>query len=100
MAAGFIVLWASGWLMRNAMADDSPLQETVYDVHKSVGVALVGLFAVRILVRLTCPTPVPWARRGTVNFSSVGRNRGRRRWLQAASVTPVTSSQVSKAWVR
>ena len=57
MAAGFAFLWASGWWMRNHMEPDSALQEAVYDLHKSVGVTLFVLLAVRVAARMLTKVP-------------------------------------------
>jgi cytochrome b561 len=48
MAVCFVFMWASGYWMRNQMASDSAVQEYLYDLHKSVGVTLVALLALRL----------------------------------------------------
>lgn len=62
MAAGFAFLWASGWWMRHGMEHDSPAQEALYDLHKSVGVTMIGLLAIRVAARtLSTLPPLPAA---------------------------------------
>ncbi len=57
MALCFLFMWASGYVMRNAMEHDSPLQEYVYDLHKSIGVTLIALLVLRITARFIAPAP-------------------------------------------
>lgn len=57
MAGCFVFMWASGYYMRNLMADDSPAQEYLYDLHKSVGVTLIALLVARLGVRLLTRIP-------------------------------------------
>ncbi|NJM35503.1 MAG: cytochrome B [Rhodomicrobium sp.] len=57
MAACFLFMWVSGHVMRNWMTHDSPLQETVYDLHKSVGVTLLGLLIIRLFARSLTGAP-------------------------------------------
>lgn len=69
MAVGFLFMWASGYYMRNWMADDSPAQEFLYDLHKSVGVTLLALLVIRLCARLLSRAPAlprslaPWERK-------------------------------------
>lgn len=58
MALCFLFMWISGYVMRNLMEPDSPLQEYVYDLHKSVGVTLLALVVVRLAVRFVTPRPL------------------------------------------
>lgn len=51
MAICFVFAWVSGFTMRNLMTHDSPAQELIYDLHKSVGVTLITLFLARIFAR-------------------------------------------------
>lgn len=57
MAAGFAFLWASGWWMRNRMEHDSVWQKVLYDLHKSVGVTLIALLAIRVAARMLSAIP-------------------------------------------
>lgn len=57
MAACFVFMWASGYAMRNLMPDDSPAQEFVYDLHKSVGVTLIALLIARLGTRFLSRVP-------------------------------------------
>ena len=57
MAACFVFMWASGYYMRNLMPDDSPAQEYLYDLHKSVGVTLIVLLVARLSARLLTRLP-------------------------------------------
>lgn len=57
MALCFLFMWLSGFVMRNLMQHNSPLQEYVYDLHKSVGVTLIPLLALRLSARLLAPVP-------------------------------------------
>ncbi|MEM7775128.1 MAG: hypothetical protein AAF732_05920 [Pseudomonadota bacterium] len=47
----------AGYYMRNLMLDDSPAQEYLYDLHKSVGVTLFVLLVVHQSVRLLTRLP-------------------------------------------
>ncbi|MGL4238236.1 cytochrome b [Tabrizicola sp.] len=57
MAVCFLFMWASGYWMRNQMPSDSPAQETLYDLHKSVGVTLIALLAIRLCARWLSQVP-------------------------------------------
>lgn len=57
MAACFVFMWASGYYMRNLMVHDSPAQEYLYDLHKSVGVTLIVLLVARLSARLLTRLP-------------------------------------------
>ena len=60
MAAGFVFMWACGYTMTTLVAEDSPLEEVLFDLHISAGVTLLALLLVRIAVRmLTTPPPLP-----------------------------------------
>jgi cytochrome b561 len=57
MAVCFVFMWASGYWMRNQMASDSPTQEALYDLHKSVGVTLMALLLIRLCARWLSQVP-------------------------------------------
>ena len=57
MAVGVAFMWACGFVMTTLVADDSPLEEALYDLHISVGVTLLALLAVRVAVRFANPPP-------------------------------------------
>lgn len=57
MAACLVFMWGSGYYMRNLMPHDSPAQEFLYDVHKSVGVTLIALLVIRLSARLLYSIP-------------------------------------------
>ncbi len=57
MALGFVFMWACGYAMTSLVADDSPLEELLFDLHISVGVTLLVLLVVRITIRLLLPPP-------------------------------------------
>ena len=65
MAVGFVFMWACGYTMTTLVAEDSPLEEFLFDLHISVGVTLLVLLVVRILIRLIyTPPPLPNSIRG------------------------------------
>ncbi|WP_375551375.1 cytochrome b [Rhodophyticola porphyridii] len=57
MAACFVFMWVSGYTMRNLMPHDSPTQEYIYDLHKSVGVTLIVLLVARLCARVLTRLP-------------------------------------------
>ena len=60
MAAGFAFMWLCGFTMTTLVAEDSPIEEWLFDLHISVGVTLLVLLALRIAVRLIyAPPPLP-----------------------------------------
>ena len=60
MAIGFVFMWACGYTMTTLVADDSPLEELLFDLHISVGVTLLVLLVARIAIRLIHkPPPLP-----------------------------------------
>lgn len=60
MAASFIFMWACGYAMTTWVAEDSALEELLFDLHISVGVTLLGLMIARCMVRvLNAPPPLP-----------------------------------------
>ena len=59
MAAGFAFMWLCGFTMTTLVAEDSFLEETLRDLHVSVGVTLAALWLVRVGVRLTNRPPPP-----------------------------------------
>ena len=65
MALGFAFMWGCGYTMTTFVAEDSPLEEFLFDLHISVGVTLLALLVVRIAVRLAhAPPPLPASIRG------------------------------------
>ena len=52
MAAGFVFMWGCGYSMTTLVADDSPLEELLFDLHISVGVTLLALLCIRIVIRI------------------------------------------------
>ena len=60
MATGFMCMWACGYAMTTWVAEDSPLEDLLFDLHISIGVTLLGLMLVRCSVRvLNEPPPLP-----------------------------------------
>lgn len=57
MALGFLAMWASGFYMTKLAAEDSPVEELLFDLHISTGVTLVGFMILRLLVRATHQVP-------------------------------------------
>ena len=57
MALGFVFMWGCGYTMTTFVAEDSPAEEFLFDLHISVGVTLLALLVLRIAVRLTRPPP-------------------------------------------
>ncbi|MCG7522002.1 cytochrome b [Ruegeria sp. Ofav3-42] len=57
MAVGFLAMWASGYYMTRLAAEDSAVEELLFDLHISTGVTLVGLMILRVLVRATHQVP-------------------------------------------
>ena len=65
MAVGFVFMWACGYTMTTLVAEDSPLEEFLFDLHISVGVTLLVLLVARIVIRLIyTPPPLPNSIRG------------------------------------
>ena len=60
MAAGFVFMWACGYVMTTWAGEDTPLEELLFDLHISIGVTLAALLVLRIAIRLTHrPPPLP-----------------------------------------
>ena len=57
MAVGFVFMWTCGYTMTTLVAEDSPLEELLFDLHISTGVTLLVLLVARIGVRLANPPP-------------------------------------------
>lgn len=57
MAACFFFMWACGYAMTSFVEDDSPLQETLFGLHISMGVTLLALMVLRIAFRFTSRIP-------------------------------------------
>ena len=65
MAVGFVFMWGCGYAMTTLVAEDSPLEEFLFDLHISVGVTLLALLIARIAIRLIHkPPPLPASIRG------------------------------------
>ena len=65
MAVGFVFMWGCGYAMTTLVAEDSPLEEFLFDLHISVGVTLLALLVLRIAIRLLHrPPPLPDSIRG------------------------------------
>ncbi len=65
MALGFVFMWACGYAMTTLVAEDSPLEEFLFDLHISVGVTLLALLVLRIAIRMVHrPPPLPATIRG------------------------------------
>ena len=65
MAVGFVFMWGCGYTMTTLVAEDSPLEEFLFDLHISVGVTLLALLVARIAIRLVhAPPPLPDSIRG------------------------------------
>lgn len=62
MAAGFLLMWVSGYVMTTLVADDSALQELLFSLHISTGVSLLVLLVARLAIRImVAPPPLPFA---------------------------------------
>jgi cytochrome b561 len=60
MAIGFVFMWVCGYTMTSLVAEDSALEEILFDLHISAGVTLLVLLLVRIAIRmLTTRPPLP-----------------------------------------
>ena len=60
MAAGFVFMWACGYVMTTWAGEDTPLEEFLFDLHISIGVTLAALLVLRIAIRLLYkPPPLP-----------------------------------------
>ena len=60
MAVGFVFMWLCGYTMTTLVAEDSPLEELLFDLHISTGVTLLVLLIARITIRvLYTPPPLP-----------------------------------------
>lgn len=57
MAAGFVFMWACGYVMTALAPDDSPLQEFLFGLHISIGVTLLFLLALRLGIRVLNTVP-------------------------------------------
>ncbi|MGO1119754.1 cytochrome b [Rhodovibrionaceae bacterium A322] len=57
MALGFLFLWSCGFAMTRLVAEDSALEELLFDLHISIGVTMLGLLALRVILRLVGPIP-------------------------------------------
>ena len=57
MALGFAFMWLCGYAMTSLVAEDSLLEETLFDLHISIGVTLLALLVVRIAIRILIPPP-------------------------------------------
>ena len=57
MALGFAFMWACGYAITSLVADDSPLEELLFDLHISIGVTLLALLVVRVAIRFLIPPP-------------------------------------------
>ena len=65
MAVGFLGMWVCGFVMTTLVEEDSPLEETLFDLHISFGVTLLALLVIRVLVRvLRTPPLLPESIRG------------------------------------
>ena len=60
MAAGFVFMWACGYVMTTWAGEDTPLEEFLFDLHISIGITLAALLVLRIAIRLLYkPPPLP-----------------------------------------
>ena len=60
MAAGFAFMWLCGLTKTTLVAEDSPIEELLFDLHISVGVTLLVLLVIRVVVGLVNrPPPLP-----------------------------------------
>ena len=57
MAVGFVFMWVCGYTMTTLVAEDSALEEILFDLHISAGVTLLVLLLVRIAVRVSTTLP-------------------------------------------
>ncbi|KIC11172.1 hypothetical protein RA19_07400 [Leisingera sp. ANG-M1] len=57
MAAGFLFMWVCGYSMVELVEEDSPLQETLFDLHIWTGVTIGMLLIWRFVLLLTAPRP-------------------------------------------
>ena len=71
MAVGFLGMWVCGFVMTTLVEEDSPLEETLFDLHISFGVTLLALLVIRILIRfLHTPPPLPESIQGIERFGA------------------------------
>ena len=60
MALGFILMWGLGYTMTSVVEEDSPLEESLFGLHISIGVTLLVLLVVRVVIRwMVSPPPLP-----------------------------------------
>ncbi|MCY4555327.1 MAG: cytochrome b/b6 domain-containing protein [Chloroflexi bacterium] len=65
MAVGFVFMWGCGYTMTTWVAEGSPLEELLFNLHISVGVTLLALLVLRIVIRLVHrPPPLPGSIQG------------------------------------
>ena len=57
MAAGFVFMWSSGYIMTTLVNKDGPTGSWLFGLHISVGATLLALLLLRIAVRLRGRTP-------------------------------------------
>ena len=57
MALGFVIMWASGYSMKELVENGSALEKLLFDVHFTSGVTLLVLLVLRIVVRLRNQPP-------------------------------------------
>ncbi|WP_461536002.1 cytochrome b [Spongorhabdus nitratireducens] len=60
MAAGFLLMWLSGYVMTKSsiVGEDTPLEDILFGLHISAGVTLLFLLIVRVIIRLSSEIPV------------------------------------------
>ena len=58
MAIIIIALLAVGFYMTNGLSKEAPYRMTIYNLHKSLGVTILTLIALRIFFRLSRPIPL------------------------------------------
>lgn len=56
IAIGILGMIGLGWYM-HGLPDEHPDKYTLYNLHKSVGVTLLGLIVIRLLARFSSPIP-------------------------------------------
>ncbi|SDR47861.1 cytochrome b/b6 domain-containing protein [Pseudovibrio sp. Tun.PSC04-5.I4] len=74
MALGFLAMWLIGYVMTLPSVDETELQESLFDLHISIGVTLLGLLLVRVVIRLVNrPPALP---EGLSSWEKVGSHLG------------------------
>ncbi|KZK78424.1 hypothetical protein PsW64_04063 [Pseudovibrio sp. W64] len=74
MALGFLSMWVTGYIMKLDSLEDTPLEESLFDLHISMGVTLLGLLLLRVAIRLVNKPPALPA--GLTSWEKIGSHLG------------------------